>query len=74
MPNTSWAEFESYSSDQRELEMFKTLNKIQNDVREVKVQTQRTNGRVNKLELWRSMIVGALIIVGILLPYLEFIK
>ena len=74
MPNTSWTEFESYSSDQRELEMFKTLNKIQNDVREVKVQTQRTNGRVNKLELWRSMIVGALIIVGILLPYLEFIK
>lgn len=38
------------------------LDNLKETVERIEAQTTRTNGRVNKLELWRSMLIGAWII------------
>lgn len=54
-------------------EMKEDIKDIKDDVKEIKTQTQRTNGRVNKLEFWRSALIwgfGAMIgLIAFLIPY-----
>lgn len=66
------------------------LNEIRQDLKEVKEQTTKTNGRVSKLESWRDMMKGASIatkifwsgmsvfviasIVGVFQMYMEYDK
>lgn len=44
-----------------------TLKDIQQNVVEIKIQTQKTNGRVNSLENSRAYIAGAMAVVVMLL-------
>ena len=37
---------------------------VMKELSEIKVQTLRTNGRVNKLEMWRALTTGAIIIIS----------
>lgn len=50
-----------------------TLKDIQSDVKEIKAQTTKTNGRVSTLENWQAYIKGALAVIGILLLPIIFI-
>lgn len=43
------------------------IKAVHSDVKEIKTQTQKTNGRVSNLEMWKAKITGALIITDILL-------
>ena len=40
---------------------------IQEDVKQIKVQTTKTNGRVSSIENWRSFITGAISVLGALI-------
>lgn len=68
MPETT-----PYSNRELDL-MFKTLDEknrerhsdIMKELREIKEQTVKTNGRVGKLELWRGILTGGIIIIGTL--------
>ena len=62
-----YSEYKKLTSEQKELHDFELALDTNKRVKE-------TNGKVRKLELWRSMIVGALIILGVLFPYLSFIS
>lgn len=45
------------------------LKDIQNDVKEIKIQTTKTNGRVSALENWKGYITGGIsVIVIVLVP------
>lgn len=44
-----------------------TLKDIQENVREIKIQTQKTNGTVKELQQWRSFITGGLAVVTALI-------
>lgn len=64
----------------RELDaMFKTLNDkseerhkdVMKELIEIKQQTTKTNGRVSKLEAWRSWMVGA---GAIILLFAKYVK
>jgi hypothetical protein len=46
------------------------IKEIHNDVKSILTQTTKTNGRVSKLENWRSLITGGLIVVGAFLTYI----
>ncbi len=48
------------------------VNEIRRDVKEIIIQTQRTNGRVNSLEVWRGFITGGLSVVIFVLGYLIY--
>lgn len=37
-----------------------TLRDIQNDVKEIVLQTKKTNGRVSELENWKAYITGGM--------------
>jgi len=52
------------------------MNEIRCDLKEIKEQTKRTNGRVNKLEVWRGIITGGLIVISaVVVPlFLESLK
>jgi hypothetical protein len=52
------------------------VNEIRCDVKEIKEQTLRTNGRVGKLEIWRGIITGGLIVISaVVVPlFLESIR
>lgn len=55
---------EQYSN--REIrEMFKD---VQSSLNRIESQTTRTNGRVNKLENWRSYMAGAIGVIVIIFP------
>ena len=50
------------------------LKEIQNDVKEVVIQTKKTNGRVDTQENWRAYLTGALaVIITFLLPVIFMI-
>lgn len=56
-------------------EMKETISEIHADVKEIKVQTQKTNGRVSKLEFWRSVIIwGFGVMMAMLIPITMIIK
>jgi len=42
------------------------LREIQEDIKEIKTQTQKTNGRVSSLEVWRGFITGGVAILAVL--------
>ena len=65
--NMRYSEYKKLTWEQKELHDFELALDTNKRVKE-------TNGKVRKLELWRSMIVGALIILGVLFPYLSFIS
>lgn len=52
------------------------VKEIREDVKEIKVQTRLTNGRVSKLEVWRGVITGGLIVLATLVVplFLDLIK
>ena len=53
------------------------INRIDSNVKNIKIQAELTNGRVSKLEQWKSKITGAiLVIIFILTPvaYVVFDK
>lgn len=51
------------------------IAEIHTDVKEIKIQTLKTNGRVSKLEFWRSVIVwGFGVLVALSIPIGAFIK
>ena len=79
--NMTFKDYKDYSNEEKELHNFEMTHRILSSLqdlketnakehKELKDHALRTNGRVNKLELWRSMTVGAFILLGILLPYL----
>ena len=41
---------------------------MRRDISEIKTQTSKTNGRVNKLENWRSGIVAVIAFLSFILP------
>ena len=46
-----------------------TLKDIQNDVKEIKLQTTKTNGRVSSIENWRAFMTGCVaVITAIVIP------
>ena len=52
------------------------IQALHEDVREIKTQTTLTNGRVNKLEIWRGALMGSITVVVFVLGYIinYFIK
>jgi uncharacterized membrane protein YhaH (DUF805 family) len=52
------------------------VKEIREDVKEIKEQTKRTNGRVSRLEVWRGVLTGAiLVIAAVVLPiFFDLIK
>ena len=52
------------------------LEQIHADIQEVKAQTSKTNGRVGKLEVWRGVITGAVLVISaVIVPiFLELLK
>ena len=42
------------------------IERIDENVKEVKDQTIRTNNRVTKLEIWKAKIIGAIIIMNVI--------
>lgn len=56
-------------------DMKEQIGEIHTDVKEIKIQTQKTNGRVSKLEFWRSVIIwGFGVILALAVPIGMFIK
>ena len=45
--------------------MREIIKRIDENVEEIKDQTIRTNSRVNKLEIWKAKVIGALVIMNI---------
>jgi len=45
-------------------ELMHYIKDIKEDVGEIKIQTQKTNGRVTALEKWMWMMVGAITIIA----------
>ena len=43
------------------------IKDIKLDTAEIKEQVKKTNGRVNKLEVWRGFITGGLAIIGLII-------
>ena len=75
MPNNmTYGEYKKLSNEEKELHNFEFSKRMMNTVEEACSHAKETNGRVKRLELWRSMILGALVILGTLFPYLTFIK
>lgn len=57
---------------QRELDHY--FSELKEDVRIIKEQTLRTNGRVNKLENWRWLLTGGMTIITMLvIPLIVYI-
>lgn len=48
------------------------VKEIREDVKEIVIQTQKTNGRVNSLEIWRGFITGGLAVISFVLGYLIY--
>lgn len=48
------------------------MQEIKEDVKEIKAQTQKTNGRVNALEIWRGFITGGLAVISFIIGYIIF--
>jgi hypothetical protein len=48
------------------------VNEIRKDVKEIVIQTQRTNGRVNSLEIWRGFVTGGMAVIVFVLGYLTY--
>lgn len=56
----------------RELEHY--FGDIRKDIKEIKEQTIKTNGRVNKLENWRWLLTGGMLIISMMvIPLLVYI-
>ena len=83
MSQIDWREYKDLKPQQKERETFIILRDIKISIDSLKKSNaeehakleqhaKTTNGRVKKLELWRAMIVGALVILGSLFPYLTF--
>ena len=49
------------------------MKEVREDVREIKTQTQKTNGRVNSLEVWRGYITGGIAILSFVLGFILYI-
>lgn len=85
MPNRmSYQDYKKLTNEEKEIHNFELSQRIFRSLQDLKEtnakeheilrkHAETTNGRVKKLELWRSMIVGAIILLGILFPYLTFI-
>ena len=69
----NYSEYKKLTNEEKELWNFEAKVNQSKKIGEILEHSKRTNGRISKLELWRSMIVGALVILGVLLPYLSFI-
>ena len=46
-----------------------SLGRMQTTLESVEAQTVKTNGRVNRLEMWRTAFVAGLTAIGIMLAY-----
>ena len=63
-----------YRYSNREIKVF--FNEIKDTLERIETQTTKTNGRVNKLENWRSYLLGGIaiissIVVVIVIPLLD---
>lgn len=54
-------------------EVIVSLVRIEDEIKEVKIQATKTNGSVMSLKLWRSWITGGLAMAGITLVLVYFI-
>lgn len=43
------------------------IKRIDENVHEIKIQTTKTNGSVRALQLWRSKVNGALVVISIII-------
>ena len=57
-------------SEYNDAEFRQIINEIHRDVKEIRVQTTMTNGRVRALEVWKGFITGGLVVLGVLVGYL----
>ena len=48
------------------------ITSLHDDVKEIKIQTKMTNGRVSKLEVWRGFITGGLAVLTFILGYVIY--
>lgn len=60
-------EQERRASDRLILEMQQDLKALLRNQAEIKSQVQMTNGRVGKLEMWRSFVLGSVAVIGMLI-------
>jgi hypothetical protein len=54
-------------SDITRNEMNEIIKRIDENVHEIKIQTTKTNGNVRALQLWRSKVNGALVVLSIVM-------
>lgn len=55
-------------------ELHHLIRDIKDDVKEIKIQTKITNGRVSALENWRwAMVGGGVVIIGTVVPLIIYI-
>ena len=51
----------------KDMSLFKEIIKrIDENIIEIKKQTEKTNGKVHRLEIWKAKVLGALIVMNIL--------
>lgn len=47
-------------------ELLHYIMDIKNDVEKIVVQTTKTNGRVNSLEVWRGIMIGGIGVISVM--------
>lgn len=56
--------YKQFSSEEKELWNFELKKSQQCTINEILEHARITNGRVNKLESWRSLVIGGLLIIS----------
>ena len=62
-----YSEYKSYTNEEKQIHNFDTQQAILQNVK-------RINGDIAELKKWRWLLAGGLIVLGVLFPYLTFIK